>query len=143
LAGDVESEHWIQLLGIQLNTRLWPRLDRSQLWALFKKARVFVSPSIHDGTPNSLLEAMACGCFPVVGNIESMQEWITSGVNGLLVDATSPRATADGIIAALENPTLCAAARKENARIIAERAAYRRCMAMTEAFYQEFGRDNF
>ncbi len=137
LAGDVESEHWVESLGIRSNTKLWPRLDRVQMWALFKKAQVFVSPSIHDGTPNSLLEAMACGCFPVVGNIESMQEWVTPGVNGLLVDAASPRALADGIIAALENPALCASAKNENAHIIAERAAYGRCMAITEAFYQK------
>jgi hypothetical protein len=143
LAGDVVSEHWVELLGIRPNTRLWPRLDRAQMWILFKKARVFVSPSIHDGTPNSLLEAMACGCFPVVGNIESMQEWITPGVNGLLVDGASPRALADGIIAALENPALCATAKIENARIIAERATYQHCMAMAEAFYQKVGRGNF
>jgi glycosyltransferase involved in cell wall biosynthesis len=143
LAGDAESEHWVESLGIRSNTKLWPRLDRSQMWALFKKARVFVSPSIHDGTPNSLLEAMACGCFPVVGNIESMQEWVTPGVNGLLVDAASPRLLADGIITALENPALCSVAKNENARIIAERAAYPRCMAMTEAFYQKLLRGSF
>lgn len=142
MAGDFESEHWVESLGIWPNTRLWPHLDRAQMWELFKKARVFVSPSIHDGTPNSLLEAMACGCFPVVGNIESMREWVVPGVNGLLVDAASPHALADGIIAALENPALCAAAKIENARIIAERATYRRCMAMTEAFYIKFGRGN-
>lgn len=135
LAGDAESEHFVESLGIRSNTKLWPRLDRAQMWSLFKKARVYVSPSLHDGTPNSLLEAMACGCFPVVGNIESMQEWVSPGINGLLVDAASPRALANGIIAALENPALCAAAKIENARIIAERAATPRCMAMTEAFY--------
>jgi glycosyltransferase involved in cell wall biosynthesis len=137
LAGDAESEHLVESLGIRSNTKLWPRLDRAQMWSLFKKARVYVSPSLHDGTPNSLLEAMACGCFPVVGNIESMQEWVSPGINGLLVDAASPRALANGIIAALENPALCAAAKIENARIIAERAATPRCMAMTEAFYYE------
>jgi hypothetical protein len=44
-----------------------------------------VSPAIHDGTPNSLLEGMACGCFPVAGDLESIREWITHGQNGLLV----------------------------------------------------------
>jgi glycosyltransferase involved in cell wall biosynthesis len=142
LAGDEGSEQWVKQLGIWSNTKLWPHLDRAQMWALYKKALVFVSPSIHDGTPNSLLEAMASGCFPVVGDIESMREWVMPGVNGLLVDAASPRALADGIIAALENPGLCAAAKIRNASIIAERATYRGCMAMTEAFYQKFCRRN-
>jgi glycosyltransferase involved in cell wall biosynthesis len=29
---------------------------------------------------------MACGCYPVVGDIESLREWITPGVNGSLID---------------------------------------------------------
>jgi glycosyltransferase involved in cell wall biosynthesis len=136
LAGDPEAEHWIETLGIQSNSKLWPLLNRAQMLLLLKKARVFVSPSVHDGTPNSLLEAMACGCLPVVGNIDSMREWVTSGVNGLLVEVSSPRSLADGIIAALENQSLYLAAKNENARIIATRAEYSQCMAMTEAFYQ-------
>jgi glycosyltransferase involved in cell wall biosynthesis len=66
-----------------------------------------------------------------------MQEWITSGVNGLLVDTTSPRALADGIITALENPALRSDAKNKNAQLIAERAEYQRCMAMSEAFYRK------
>jgi len=136
LATDAECEHWVDKLGIRPSTKLWPRLSQVQLWALFKKAQVFVSPSLHDGTPNSLLEAMACGCFPVTGNIESMREWIQTGDNGLLVDATSARSLADGMITALESPSLRATAKNKNALIIAERAEYWHCMAKVEAFYQ-------
>ncbi len=137
MAGDPESEGIVKSLGIQSNTKLWPRLDQGQLWTLLKKAKVFVSPSIHDGTPNSLLEAMACGVFPVVGNIESMREWVETGDNGILVDARSPDAVAKGILDALNNPTLCAEAKIKNAHIIAKRAGYEQCTAMVEAFYDK------
>ena len=136
LATDAECEHWVDALGIRPSTKLWPRLNQNQLWSLFTKALVFVSPSLHDGTPNSLLEAMACGCFPVTGNIESMREWIQTGTNGLLVDATSVRSLADGMITALETPSLRATAKIKNALIIAERAEYWHCMAKVEAFYR-------
>jgi glycosyltransferase involved in cell wall biosynthesis len=138
LAGDAESETLVKSLGIEKNVRLWPRLgQQAQLWGLLRRSQIFVSPSLHDGTPNSLLEAMACGCFPVVGNIESMREWIQPGVNGLLVDATSPAALAEAIVAALDHPDLRVAARIENARIIARRADYGGCMALVEAFYEK------
>ncbi len=137
LAKDVQAERWVDELNIRLNTRLWPRLNQPQLWALLKKAQVFVSPSLHDGTPNSLLEAMACGCFPVVGDIESMREWIEAEDNGILVDAKSPQSIAKGIIKALASPSLRATAKNKNALVIAERADYSHCMAMAEAFYQE------
>jgi glycosyltransferase involved in cell wall biosynthesis len=135
LSDDTEALRWVSELGIQANTLLWPTLDQPSLWAAYHHADVYVSPSIHDGTPNSLLEAMACGCFPVVGNIESMQEWITSGLNGLLVDATSPESLAHGLVTALQDPSMRARAREENARIISQRAEYYHCMAMTEGFY--------
>lgn len=137
LLGDAEAEGWVSRLGIQSQVRLWGRLDRTQLWTLFKKAQVYVSPSVHDGTPNSLLEAMACGCFPVVGNVESLREWIRPGVNGLLADATSPRSLAEAIVTALESHALRIEAKNENARLIAERADYGHCMAMVEAFYRD------
>lgn len=138
LAGDPQAEAWVEQLGIRAHTRLWPRLhQQAQLWRLLRLAEVFVSPSLHDGTPNSLLEAMACGCFPVVGNIESSREWIEPGRNGLLVDANSIQSVADGILCALRDSSLREKAKIINAGIIAERADYSRCMAMVQAFYEE------
>ncbi|MBU2610241.1 MAG: glycosyltransferase, partial [Chloroflexi bacterium] len=140
LAGDPEAERWVASLGIQANVRLWPRLSQPQLWALFQRAQVFVSPSAHDGTPNSLLEAMACGCFPITGDIESLREWINTGVNGFLVNPADPQALAEAILAALEDPVLRARAAKQNARILAERADYPRCMQQVEEFYENVRR---
>ena len=53
--------------------------DPAGMAAVFQGARVAVSPSTHDGTPNTLLEAMSCGSFPVAGDIESLREWIEPG----------------------------------------------------------------
>lgn len=136
LKGDIQAETWVTSLGIAANTRLWPKLSQTQLWALMRRARVFVSPSVHDGTPNSLLEAMACGCLPVAGNIESMREWITDGVNGLLVDACDERALADAIVRGLNDAALQSQAAQVNAALIAERADYARTMERVSELYE-------
>ena len=102
---------------LKLNTnqvRLLPYLSQHELWDLFLRSEVSVSVSAHDGTPNSLLEAMACGCFPVVGDIESLREWITPGVNGLLVDPDQPQAVAEAVLLALDLPDLRASAKERN-----------------------------
>ncbi len=91
---------------------------------------------LHDGTPNSLLEAMAYGCFPVVGNTEMMTEWVQTGINGLVVDATKASAIADAIVQAINQPALRRKAAKFNATLIAERAAYAPNMARVEEFYR-------
>jgi len=81
------------------------------------------------------LEAMACGCFPIVGDVESLGEWITPGVNGLMVDPGDPKALAEAIIKALAQPELRRKARELNLALVKERGEYRKCMEEAEAFY--------
>lgn len=137
MAGDNEAEDWVTRLGITHAVQLLPSLPHDQMADLFRSAAVLVSPSTHDGTPNSVLEGMACGCFPVVGRIESLQEWITPGLNGLLVDPSDANSLAQAIIAGLTDPVLRARAAKENAAIIASRADYKNCMEQAADFYEQ------
>jgi glycosyltransferase involved in cell wall biosynthesis len=94
-----------------------------------------VSPSTHDGTPNTLLEALASGCFPVAGDIESVREWINDGANGLLCDPASPQSTAQALLRALHDPELRQRAALYNVKLAAERSEYCQVMAKAEAFY--------
>lgn len=137
MAGEAQALQWIQELGIQHAITLNPPMPHIQMAEVFRAAQVVVSPSFHDGTPNSLLEGMACGCFPVAGDLESIREWITHGKNGLLVDASNPRAIANGILTALENKDLREQAAGLNTEIIAARADYPNCMAQVEGFYKK------
>jgi hypothetical protein len=136
MAGEPQVLEWIDKLGIGAAVELMDTCPQSQLADLFRSAQVVVSPTTHDGTPNSLLEALACGCFPVAGNLDSIREWITSGKNGLLVDATDPHALAAAILRGLNEPALRKQAAEMNAVIIAERAEYGPNMARAAEFYQ-------
>ena len=137
MAGDPEAEDWVTRLNIAHAVQLLPPRPHDQMGELFRKAAVLVSPSTHDGTPNSVLEGMACGCFPVVGRIESLQEWITHGQNGLLVDPSDAGALAQAILTGLTDPVLRASSAKENAAIISSRADYESCMDQATAFYED------
>jgi glycosyltransferase involved in cell wall biosynthesis len=46
---------------------------------------IYISFSAFDGIPNSLLEAMACGLVPIVGELPQLHEWIEQGVTGYFV----------------------------------------------------------
>jgi glycosyltransferase involved in cell wall biosynthesis len=137
MRGEAQAEGWVRGLGIGNHVELLPRQSREQMARLFRRAQVAVSPSEHDGTPNTLLEAMACGCFPVAGDIEPLREWITNGENGLLVDPGDPNALAQAILTGLQQASLREKAREINRRLIAERADYRQVMMEAEGFYQE------
>jgi hypothetical protein len=135
MAGERQVLEWIDKFGIGEAVELLPPCPQVELAALFRAAQVVVSPTTHDGTPNSLLEALACGCFPVAGNLDSIREWITPEKNGLLVDATDPKALAAAILRGLNEPALRKQAAEMNAVLIAARAEYGRSMARAAEFY--------
>jgi glycosyltransferase involved in cell wall biosynthesis len=135
LAQDREALRWVDKLRIGHAVQLLPLVSQGELADMLRRAQVMVSPSVHDGTPNSLLEGMACGCFPIAGDLESIREWIRHGENGLLVDATDPVALAHAIVQALENENLRRQAAGLNQQLILGRAEYARCMSRAREFY--------
>jgi len=137
MAGEAQALRWVEQTNLSAQVELLPRLTRQQMADLFRRAQVAVSPTTHDGTPNTLLEAIACGCFPIAGDLESLREWIVPGQNGLLVDPRSPQALAQAMITALSDSRLRLEAREQNTRLVAERADYRRVMEKAEAFYRQ------
>jgi glycosyltransferase involved in cell wall biosynthesis len=67
-----------------------------ELPALFHSCDAFVLPSLYEGHPKSLLEAMACG-LPVIGcDVPGVREEIVDGQSGVLC-ATSAEALAAAI----------------------------------------------
>ena len=136
MAGQPEAIHWVNKLKLSKRVLLMPPLSQQQLWETFLRCDVSVSVTVHDGTPNTLLEAMICGCLPVAGDIESLREWITPGVNGLLVDPHQPQALAEALVLALENPALRKQAAEHNFALIQQRADVNLVRAQTEVFYQ-------
>ncbi len=136
MAGQPEAERWVNALGIKENVQLLPLLTQEELWHEFARAHVSVSISSHDGTPNTLLEAMATGCLPICGDLPSIREWITPGVNGMLVNPQDPQALAEAILLGLTSPQLQASSARLNARIIKDRVDVETIRASVDQLYK-------
>ncbi len=136
MKGEVEAERWLQRERVADAVELLPRMSRPEMAALFQNAAVTVSITEHDGTPNTLLEAMACGSFPVAGDLESLREWITPGVNGDLVPPGDRQALATAILRALKDKGLRQKALRVNQELIDQRADYAQVMPQARTFYQ-------
>jgi glycosyltransferase involved in cell wall biosynthesis len=135
MAGEPQALHWIDRYHIGHAVELLPAVPYAQMGDVFRRAQVVVSPSVHDGTPNSLLEGIACGCFPVAGDLESIREWITNGKNGVLADASHPEDLANAILEGLDNKNLRGQAAGLNQKLITRRADYSQGMQQVVRFY--------
>lgn len=63
-----------------------------------KACTAYVLPSYHEGTPKTVLEAMACGRPAITTDAPGCRETVTDGVNGYLV----PVRDVDAIVTAME-----------------------------------------
>jgi glycosyltransferase involved in cell wall biosynthesis len=136
MAGQPEALGWVNRLRILDNVSLLPMISQAELWREFARSLVSVSVSEHDGTPNSLLEAMAIGCLPVCGDIESIREWIHNGENGILVDPADAYALAEAVQRGIMDEEFRRAAAARNREIIRERAEVAIVRQKVAEFYQ-------
>jgi glycosyltransferase involved in cell wall biosynthesis len=72
--------------------------------------------SQNEGTPISLIEAMASGCPVVATRVGGVADLITDGVTGRLVPAGDPQRMSEAILAVFREP--------DATRLAAERARY-------------------
>jgi glycosyltransferase involved in cell wall biosynthesis len=71
-----------------------------------KAADLFVLPSLQEGMPNTLLEAMACGLPSVATRIGGVVDIVRDGENGLLVDPGDAAGISAAITKLLGDPEL-------------------------------------
>ena len=136
MLGQPQAEKWIAKLGIENSVSLLPYLPQQDLWALYGRCLAYVSLSSHDGVPNSFIESIALDCFPIMGNIPSIAEWITDGQNGILVNPLNPQEAAQAITQALQNEKLRAKAFQLNEKLINNRADREKNYNRVLDFYQ-------
>jgi glycosyltransferase involved in cell wall biosynthesis len=67
---------------------------------------VFTLPSWYEGTPHSVLEAMATGRPVITTDVRGCRETVEDGVNGLLVPPRSPAELAAGMLRLAADPGL-------------------------------------
>ncbi|MEM9555764.1 MAG: glycosyltransferase [Acidobacteriota bacterium] len=79
-------DHRVRFLGyLEDPSALYPALD------------VYALPSLAEGSPNALLEAMGSGCAAVASAVGGVPEALTDGEHGLLVPPADPDALATAL----------------------------------------------
>lgn len=131
-----------QRYQIPENSIEWINYLTPSEWArVLYHSTVFVSPSTSDGTPNSMLEAMACGSIPVMSNLDSIREWVRDGENGLLFDPDRPDELLECLKRVFNGEFESLVAQSGNRRLIEEKNELKTTIPRIREFYSRIIHD--
>jgi glycosyltransferase involved in cell wall biosynthesis len=138
IAGRGDQEAPLRALAAQLG--LADRVHllglRDDVETVFAAADVFVQPSLSEGLPLAVLEAMATGLPVVATSVGGIPEVIADGRTGLLVPASDPLALAAALAKVLSSPDLAKSlGRSGRERALAEFSVEQ----MTERYRRLYG----
>jgi glycosyltransferase involved in cell wall biosynthesis len=108
LAGSGPLENTIKALSnhLQIADNILFLGQRSDVAEIYGALDICCLPSVSEGFPLSILEAMACKIPLVATDVSGINEIIQSGQNGLLVPSNDPEQLAGAIIAMLQDEGL-------------------------------------
>ena len=84
------------------------QITQVKLLKKFGEAQIAIGNNISDGIPNTLLEALILGAFPIQSNPGQVTEdYIENNINGMLIDdCNNPKEISNHILKALKNEGL-------------------------------------
>ena len=125
--------------GAQAALEVWPFIKRAEMSSLYAEHEIFVLPSLMEGMPLVLLEAMASGMPVVTTESCGMADLVDDSHDGLFVTPGDTESLSEAIIRLCRDPELRSrlggAAQEKMKRYTWRRAAYRTEMV----FYRAMG----
>lgn len=91
IVGSGSEEEKLKILAKKnnVNANFLGTIENQELQEIYKKYKFYVSSSLFEGNPKSVLEAMSHGCVVFISNIENHSELIENGKNGFLFNFDS------------------------------------------------------
>ena len=86
IVGDGSLKNELELLAKNLEVKVSfiDPMPNNQLIQFMSNYKIFVLPSLFEGNPKALSEAMSQGCVPFVSNIKNNKELVVDKENGLI-----------------------------------------------------------
>jgi glycosyltransferase involved in cell wall biosynthesis len=81
-----------------------PHVPAQRLVEVYRRHAIFVLPSVVEGIPLAMLEAMAVGLCPIVTSVGGVPDVVEDGENGVLVPMLDAAALAQALARALRAP---------------------------------------
>lgn len=92
--------------NIQNNVYMHQWISHSELPEFLNQIKIILNPSIKEGLPNMILEAMACKTAVLATSVGAIPAIIKDGETGFIMDNNSPECIAHNVIRVLQSPNL-------------------------------------
>lgn len=126
-------------LGLEATTLFLGRRDNVVKY--LQSTDVLVLPSLSEGLPNALLEAMACGLAAVATDVGGSNDVINNLENGILIHPRDPKALSDALLTLLNDKKLAARLGQEARKTIEERYSLDQVVNQYMRLYQSLVSD--
>jgi glycosyltransferase involved in cell wall biosynthesis len=124
-------------LNIRQNCRVYGRVPRNEILDLMPQARVMLAPSLVDGVPNSLYEAMAAGAFPIVSPLATLLPIVQDEQNGLFARNLYPEEIAKALVRAMNDDELVDNSARLNLELVEKLANRSNLRSRVLAYYEK------
>ena len=121
--------------GLSIRVIRKGRATHNEMLELFSGARFYLGLSLSDGISTSLLEAIACGCFPIQTATACADEWIDPDVTGIVLNGHGIPEVAEAIRVASTDDTLVDRSFDQLMRIAASRLSADDVGAVARDYY--------
>jgi glycosyltransferase involved in cell wall biosynthesis len=133
-----EVREWLYTLPEEIlnSCDIRERISRDEMLSLMQTARVLLSPSLVDGVPNVLYEAMAGGAFPIVSPLDTIKHLVVNRTNVLFARNLYPLDIQDALVSAMTDDELIDAAYWANLDLVRQIASRKKIAENVAAYYQ-------
>jgi hypothetical protein len=117
-----DVKEWLCTLpdNIRVRCDIRSQVPREEVLLLLRQTRILLAPSLVDGRPNTMLEAMASGAFPIVSPLASIREIARQPDNVLFARNLYPTEIADAIVRAATDDDLVDRGGQNNLQLVRE-----------------------
>jgi glycosyltransferase involved in cell wall biosynthesis len=107
-AASPDVEYWFNTFLGNYGSRveIHSRLPHEKFLELYRSARVILAPSLSDGIPNSMYEAMASHTVPILSPIETLLPLFKDKIHTIYAPNLDPPAIADALVLAMNDDAL-------------------------------------
>jgi N-acetyl-alpha-D-glucosaminyl L-malate synthase BshA len=99
-------EKLVKKLKLEKHVKFIGKIQNEEIPKYMALSNIFVLPSLSEGFPLTILEAMACGLPIVTTMVRGIPEVVEDGENGFLVEPKNPKEIAEKVLLLLKDDKL-------------------------------------